>query len=107
MLSRPGAQPHQFLAGFWRERLKGAKLLSCTCCTGVVANMNKLRSGRSYASASLDDNSSSADLKQSTIQFRKRRHPPPTDTKLKNTTETISDLLSPTKRSKPAGRSPV
>ena len=102
---------------FWRDfggkNHKGAKLLRSVCATNLVAKMSKtykLRSGRSYTPASLDENSSSPGLKQSTIQFRKRRHLPSTETdsKLnKSTTENIADLLSPPKRSKQASRSLV
>ena len=83
------------------------------CVLVKLRKMYKLRSGKSYTttkSVPVDENlvaSSSPGLRQSTIQFRKRRHPSSavSEAKLKSTTESIEDLFSPTKRSKPIGKS--
>lgn len=71
----------------------------------------KLRSGKSRhtrgISTLLDENNSSLELRQSTIQFRKRRHPPAAaiEDKLEAATENIADHFSPPKRHKPSGMS--
>lgn len=74
-----------------------------------MSKMYKLRSGKSRytptTSVPSDENNFS-DLRQSTIQFRKRRHPAAiaTEDKLKaTTTESMADHLSPPKRNKLSG----
>ena len=101
-------RPH-LLEGFWREITKGAKFF---CQRPKTNKMYTLRSGKSCCtpttSVTLDENNSSPDLRQSTIQFRKRRHPPAvsTEDKLRATnTENMADHLSPPKRHKLSGMS--
>lgn len=104
--------PRKIFGGILEGNLKGAKSLGVLCeQLLVLIKMYRLRSGKSSSTPAntrpSNENSSSPELRQSTILFRKRRHPyaeAAAEDKLKTSTENLADHYSPPKRSKTAGK---